>query len=230
MAPRVSSRRPILCAVLDAVALGPNPSDAARALFDAGVDWIQLRDRSLEAGALLRLACALVEARDRAGGAADNPYAVVVNRRLDIVLSAGADGAHLGFDALDPAMAASLLPESALIGVSLHSVHEVESLAEKARDNPRLHAHLYAHLAPIWDPLSKPASRPALGPDLLCRACGLGPRILAQGGLDPARAAQAIRAGASGIAVTGILGSSGNPIPVARQLREALDGQIQPKG
>jgi thiamine-phosphate diphosphorylase len=226
MAPRSSNARPILCAVLDAAALGANPADAALALFHAGVDWIQLRDRSLETDALHRLACALVEARDLARGRTKNACRVVVNRRIDIVLSTGADGVHLGFDALDPATAASLLPESALIGVSLHSVREVERFAEKAQGNP----HLYAHLAPIWDPRSKPASRPALGLDLLSDACGSGPRILAQGGLDPARAAQAIRAGAAGIAVTGILAGSESPIAAVGQLRDALDGQMLPEG
>ncbi len=230
MAPRSSRPRPILCAVLDAAALGTNPTDAALALFRAGVDWIQLRDRSLGANALLRLVGALVEARDLAGRSAADPYRVIVNRRIDIVISAAADGAHLGFDALAPTTAARLLPKNALIGVSLHSVQEVESLAENARDHGQAYARLYAHLAPIWDPLSKAVSRPALGLDELARACALGPRILAQGGLDPARAAQVIEAGAAGIAVTGILAGSGNPILAAGQLRDALDGQIRPEG
>jgi len=226
MAPRSTSARPILCAVLDATALGPNPADAALALFRAGVDWIQLRDRSLESDAILRLAGGLVEARDVARASAENPCLVIVNRRIDVALSAGADGVHLGFDALDPADAASLMPEHALIGVSLHAVREVESLAEKTRDNPRI----YAHLAPIWNPLSKPVSRPALGPERLSDASAQGLPILAQGGLDPARAIQALRAGAAGIAVSGILTSSRNPITSARQLRKALDGQNRPEG
>ncbi len=230
MAPRSSRPRPILCAVLDAAALGTNPTDAALALFRAGVDWIQLRDRSLGANALLRLVGALVEARDLAGRSAADPYRVIVNRRIDIVISAAADGAHLGFDALAPTTAARLLPKNALIGVSLHSVQEVESLTENARDHGQACARLYAHLAPIWDPLSKAVSRPALGLDELARACTLGPRILAQGGLDPARAAQVIEAGAAGIAVTGILAGSGNPILAAGQLRDALDGQIRLEG
>lgn len=226
MAPRSSSPRPVLCAVLDAAALRAKPAAAALALFEAGVDWIQLRDRSLETHALQALACALVEARDLAMDRTRNTHLVVVNRRIDIVLSTGADGVHLGFDALDPATAARLLPESALIGVSLHSVREVEQLAEIARGTSRL----YAHLAPIWDPRSKPASRPALGLDRLADACGSGPRILAQGGLDPARAAQAIRAGAAGIAVTGILTNARDSIAAVRQLRDALDRQMLPEG
>jgi len=226
MALQSSSADPILCAVLDAAALGAKPFDAALALFQAGVDWIQLRDRSLEPHALLQLTRLLVEARNRARSAERVPR-VIVNRRIDVALSAGADGVHLGFDGLDPAVAVSLLQEDALIGVSLHSVEEVATLAENAQGGHPF----YAHLAPIWDPRSKPASRPALGLDLLSRASRLGPRILAQGGLDPARAVQAIRAGASGIAVTGILGNVGNienAATAARQLRAALDRQIQP--
>jgi len=226
MAPQSSSPRPILSAVLDAAALGENPGEAALALFHAGVDWIQLRDRSLEADAHLKLAHALVEARDLARATAKSPCLIIVNRRIDIALSAVADGVHLGFDALDPTAAAALLPESALIGVSLHSLREVEKLAENSQNSPRL----YAHLAPIWNPISKPVSRPALGLEKLSNACGQGPRILAQGGLDPARAVQAIRAGAAGIAVTGMLARSGNPITAAQQLRDALDGQNQPEG
>jgi thiamine-phosphate pyrophosphorylase len=212
--------------VLDAAALGAKPADAALALFQAGVDWIQLRDRSLETHALQALARALVEARDLAMDRTKNTCRVVVNRRIDVVLSTGADGVHLGFDALDPETAARLLPESSLIGVSLHSVGEVERLAEIAQGTSRL----YAHLAPIWDPRSKPASRPPLGLDRLAEACGSGPRILAQGGLDPIRAEQAIRAGAAGIAVTGLLTASRNPISAVRRLRDALDRQILPEG
>lgn len=223
MAPRSSNARPILAAVLDAAALGPDPRDAALALFRAGVDWIQLRDRSLEATPLLRLVETIVEARDLANGETKNSYKIVVNRRVDIALSTGADGVQLGFDALLLADAASLLATHALIGVSLHSLNEVEAFARSTLGNDRL----YVHLAPIWDPNSKPASRPALGLELLSRACGPGPRILAQGGLDPTRAAQAIRAGASGIAVTGILARSENRLAAARQLRDALDGQTR---
>jgi thiamine-phosphate pyrophosphorylase len=221
MALRSSSTRPILCAVLDGAALGPDPKASALALFTAGVDWIQLRDRLLSSQALLQLAQMLVQARDAARANSTDPC-VLVNKRVDIVLAAGCDGAHLGFDALDVTTVAALLPENALIGASFHCVDEIQSLAAEMRDQPGR----YAHLAPIWDPFSKPASRPALGPDLLAKACGLGLPVIAQGGIDPSRARAAIRAGAAGIAVTGILGQSRNPISSVRQLREALDRKI----
>jgi thiamine-phosphate pyrophosphorylase len=177
------------------------------------VDWIQLRDRSLDDETSYQLAGQLVLARDQARMAA-SPR-VIVNKRVDIALAARADGVHLGFDALGDQAARTLLGDRALLGASLHSVEEVEAAAGTQFD--------YAHLAPIWDPLSKEATRPALGPAALERACRAGLPILAQGGLDPLRAAEAIEAGAAGIAVTGILGRAENPAAIARHLRAALD-------
>jgi len=228
MAQRLS-KRPVLCAVLDAPALGATPYEYARGLFEAGVDWIQLRDRSLPGESLLRLTRLLVEARDEAiddsrslrtvdSSPTEVKRRVIVNRRVDIAFSAGADGVHLGFDAMAEGDARQLLPENAIVGHSFHSPQEVESHAKPIAAENR-----YAHLAPIWDPISKKASRPALGLDLLAKACALGLPILAQGGIDEARAAEAVAAGVAGIAVTGTISGARNPTAVARQLRRALD-------
>jgi thiamine-phosphate pyrophosphorylase len=220
MAPQVSSSRPILCAVLDGAAFGSDPRAKAEALFRGGVDWIQLRDRSIETDALFGLALAVVAARDAA--IADGfPARVIVNRRVDVALAVAADGAHLGFDALESTEVAPLFSASGVVGASLHSVDEIAASLGRALS--------YAHLAPIWDPISKPATRPALGTDALAQACASGLPILAQGGLNPDRAAQAMRAGAAGIAVTGGLSRSAKPIEAARQLREALDQHIAGK-
>jgi thiamine-phosphate pyrophosphorylase len=213
------SSRAILSAVLDGAGLGEDPRKRAAALFAAGVDWIQLRDRSLPDAALFALAAALIAARDEASGnlARSEPAKrVIVNRRLDIALAVGADGVHLGFDAVGPDEARRLLGPDALVGASLHAIEEIEA----ATAGPLS----YAHLAPIWPPLSKPASRPPLGPETLARACRPGLPLLAQGGLDPQRALEAVRAGAAGIAVTGSLTGSSEANRLAGALRRALDG------
>jgi len=227
MAPQASSpRRPILCAVLDGAALGADPGRFAERLFLAGVDWIQLRDRVLEGDALYRIARALVAvARDiDAANAASsrNPPRVILNRRADIAWAAGADGVHLGFNAIAVPKARQLLGDDALIGVSLHSPTEAESALESGAN--------YAHLAPIWDPISKPASRPPLGLQKLAEAASLGLPLLAQGGLDPLRADQAVQAGAAGIAVTGQFHVNADPTSAARELRDHLDRDSPPTG
>jgi thiamine-phosphate pyrophosphorylase len=234
MARRISNQhRPILCAVLDGAALGSEPREVAMRLFLEGVDWVQLRDRTLESEALFRLGAALVSAARDAEAAIEGSVGkdlpaprreprVIVNRRVDIAIACAADGVHLGFDALEPASARRLLGTNALIGASLHSALEVETASEGGLS--------YVHLAPIWNPISKPASRPPLGSRALASAARFGLPVLAQGGLDAARATEAIEAGAAGIAVTGLLTRADDPVAVAKTLRQALDQAMPPTG
>ena len=180
-----------------------------RAIFDAGVDQVQLRDRTLEGAALLAAADRLcAAARDAA-----RTVRVVVNRRADVALAAGADGVHLGFDALPPARARALLGAKAWIGLSAHHPAEIADCSHLS----------YAQLAPIFDPLSKPAPRPALGLGALAALRAGGPPVLAQGGIEPSNAGAAIAAGAAGVAVTGFLGRAPDPARAAAALRSALD-------
>lgn len=226
MARRPSSLHPILCAVLDGDALTRDPREFAATLFEAGVDWIQLRDRRRESGELVTLAKALVAARDAVSGTTGTAAArrrVIVNKRADIALAAGADGVHLGLDALDARSVEALAPGVWSLGVSLHGLSELEALV--AGGEPVA----YAHLAPIWSPRSKPAERPELGLEALRRAVGIAARkgllLLAQGGLDAERAAAVVAAGAAGIAVTGCVSQAVDPAAAAQALRRALDAQ-----
>jgi thiamine-phosphate pyrophosphorylase len=201
----------ILSLVLDATHLPGDVPARVAALVEAGVDWLQVRDRSLEAAALhVFVDGVLAGARAGPRGAR-----VVVNRRIDVALSCGADGVHLGFDAMCVADARALLPASALVGVSGHSPGDVQRAAAEGAD--------YVHLAPIFDPISKPAERPALGLGALREAAAMGIRVLAQGGLDPARARAALDAGAAGVAITGDILMAPDPVAAARLLREAMD-------
>jgi thiamine-phosphate pyrophosphorylase len=178
------------------------------------VDWVQIRERTLESGALLALAREISNtARDAARG---RPVSVLVNRRVDIALAIEAGGVHLGFDAMTPGDASALLGPEAAIGRSLHDADEID---RAVRDGAT-----YAHLAPIWAPRSKPATRPALGAAALGPACARGLPVLAQGGLSAERCAEAIAAGAAGVAVTGAILMAEDPGAATESLRRALDG------
>ena len=200
----------MLCWVADAPALERLGASGVSAVLGAGVDCVQVRDRSCEAAELLTR----VDAVCRAAQETPRPVRVLVNRRVDVARCAGADGVHLGFDALPPERARALLPEGAWIGLSAHSAEEVA----------RAQGVDYAHLAPIFTPLSKPPERPALGLRALAEACRQGPPVWAQGGLDASRAAEAVAAGAAGIAVSGAISLAADPPRATRSLRAALDG------
>ncbi|RIL00108.1 MAG: thiamine phosphate synthase [Proteobacteria bacterium] len=208
-------QRPVLCLVTDRRSARRPLEEIVAAAVEGGVDWVQIRERDLEGGALLAL-CDRVGAAARAAAARrGGAVRVLINRRVDVALACGADGAHLGFDALPVRAARALLAAPASIGVSAHAPDELRAAARDGAD--------YAHLAPIFAPLSKPAERPPLGLEAL-RAPADGLPVLAQGGVEPSNAGAILRAGAAGVAVTGAIQDSSDPHAAARSLRRALDG------
>jgi thiamine-phosphate pyrophosphorylase len=195
--------------VFDAPALARCGDAGLREVCDAGVDWLQLRDRSLSGAALLTAADRAVAA----ARSAQRSVRVVVNRRADVARAAGADGVHLGFDAVRAEQARTLLGRQAWIGVSAHDPAAVGG--EPDAD--------YVHLAPIFAPLSKTSDRTPLGLAGLRAASRAGVRVIAQGGIEPANAREVLAAGAAGVAVTGAIASALDPARAARALRSALD-------
>jgi thiamine-phosphate pyrophosphorylase len=201
----------ILELVLDRARMSSDVQGQVRAWVEAGVDWLQIRERGIDSGALFAFARDVL-----AGARSANPQArVLVNRRVDVALATGADGVHLGFDAMAVQDARALLGPSVLIGVSCHAISEVQHAADDGAD--------YVHLAPIFDPISKPATRAALGLDVLKAATRMGVRVIGQGGLDESRAGAAVRVGAAGVAVTGPVLLAHDPLAAVRALRDALD-------
>jgi thiamine-phosphate diphosphorylase len=184
------------------------------AAVSAGVDWVQIRERTLEGAALLELCDRIGAAARAAARRAGRAVRLVVNRRADVALASAADGLHLGWDAMDPVSARALLGPQVAIGMSLHGPDEVGS-ADGCD---------YVQLAPIFAPLSKSApSRAPLGLAGVRAAAGRGVPVLAQGGVDAGNAGALCDAGAAGVAVTGAILMAGDPQAAAAALRRALD-------
>jgi len=175
----------------------------------AGVDWVQVRERALDGAELLAFAEDMAAAARR--GARE--VRITVNRRADVALAIGADGVHLGFDAMDVAAARRVLGEEALVGVSTHSVDEVRAAAGAS----------YVHLAPVFAPLSKPATREALGLAAVEAAARFSVPVIAQGGVDASNAGAVRAAGAAGVAVTGAILMADDPATATAALRRALE-------
>ncbi len=198
--------------------IGGDPGEQLRKIRAAvagGVDWVQLRDREAETGDLLAFAEALRVACD---GAADTR--LLINRRVDVALAIGADGAHLGYDAaasgdVRAAWLASDAAAEPLLGVSAHSSKEALNAWRAGAD--------YVHLAPIYPPLSKHAERPPLGLAPLAELGRAGVAVFAQGGIQVDQIPSIVEAGARGIAVTGAILGAGDCERAARELRGALD-------
>lgn len=205
--------RPILYYITDSSQLetpGGEPHQRVDALLDrigaafrAGVDWVQVREKRMPVRAL----CGLVERAARLpekGGAK-----LLVNERLDVALACGADGVHLPADSLPAGAVRRATPRDFLVGVSCHTVEEVEAAGREGAS--------FAVLGPIF---VTPGKGPPLGVDLLRQACGrVVPSplpVLALGGLTLESAAACLDAGAAGLAAIRLFQTAEVATTVAR--------------
>ena len=195
----------LLCYVTDRHLLrSQQPSGAASAedllvriecAVDAGVDWIQIREKDLPARELLDLTRrAIAVSRKDANAHAR----VIVNDRLDVAIAAGAAGVHLGGASIPVAEAvqwcrAGNAPPDFMVGASCHDVQEAIA-AERAGGN-------YIFFGPIYETPAKMKFGAPQGVDKLAEVCrSVQTPVLAIGGIDDENAGTCLRAGAAGIA------------------------------
>jgi thiamine-phosphate pyrophosphorylase len=151
----------------------------------SGIDWIQIREKDLDARSLASL---VQQALLRAGSAR-----ILVNSRADIALACGAAGLHLPADSPPPSAWRPICPPGFLIGVSCHGIDDLIE-AEKRGAN-------YALFSPVFRPLSKDDLRPVHGIEGLRRACAaVRIPVLALGGITAENAPLCLAAGAAGVA------------------------------
>ncbi len=144
---------------------------------------IQLREKDLERDELIRLGRTLRSAFDGV---------LIVNGDLEVALACDADGVHLPSDASWREVGACVRQHGLLLGVSTHSLEELETAAEAG-------AH-YALFGPVFDSPEKRRFGPAQGLERLRMAAGADLPVLAVGGVDAGNAAAIAHAGAHGVA------------------------------
>ena len=185
--------------------------DLVPELAGAGVDVVQLREKEMDAGPMLRVAQGLA-LMCRAAGV---PF--FVNDRPDVALAARADGVHVGQDDLPVPVARRIA--SGLVGWSTHSVEQIDEVL--AWDEPPD----YIAVGPVFETPTKPG-RPATGVDLLRYASKTVPAGLpwfAIGGIDGWNLAEVLDAGARRIVVVRAIATAPDPAEAAAELRATLD-------
>lgn len=161
----------------------------AQYAVDARVDCIQIRERDLEARALVDVAAAVV------GLTRGTSTRVVISDRVDVALASGADGVHLRGDSMPAVLARRLAPPGFLIGRSVHNVREaVESAGAD-----------YLIAGTVWPTPSKPEGHRLLGLEgLAAIVAAVSVPVLAIGGVTTSRVADVAAAGAAGVAAIGL--------------------------
>jgi thiamine-phosphate pyrophosphorylase len=160
---------------------------------DAGVEYIQLREKDLETRALEDLA---LKAMAALGGSRTK---LLINSRTDVALACGAHGVHLPANDVAASEVRSIFARAGrigpMIGVSTHSASEV-ALAEA-------HGASFAVFGPVFE---KNGSTNREGLEQLRRICHRTDAaqppmpVWALGGITVENAQQCAEAGAAGIA------------------------------
>lgn len=99
--------------------VGKNLLTQVEAALRGGVRAVQLREKDLSAKELLPLAWQMRELTNHYDAK------LLINREIDVAISVGADGVHLGGDSLPVIAARKRLGPDRLIGVSTHAIDEV---------------------------------------------------------------------------------------------------------
>ena len=166
----------------------------ARRWADEGVEYVQLREKWMEAGELVGLAVEMVGIFREHGGRTK----LLVNGRADVAVAAGADGVHLtaGHDELTPEQVRRVFAANgreAVVSVSCHTVEEVG----RARE-----ADLIL-FGPVFEKrVEGEVVVEGMGLGSLREACevGGGVPVLALGGVGGENIGTCLDAGAGGVA------------------------------
>jgi thiamine-phosphate pyrophosphorylase len=154
-------------------------------LENAGVDMVQIRERSLSTRELVHVvtACLLNCRRIR----------LLVSARVDVALACGAHGVHLPGGSPPASAWRAIVPPGFRIGASCHSADDAKTAQLGGAD--------FVVVAPVFNPLSKTAHRQALGIQELGRIChSVTLPVFALGGVTLRNAAECHAAGAAGVA------------------------------
>ncbi len=182
--------------------------ETTRAAIEGGVSIVQLREKTMEGGPLLRRARQLRELTR------DSDVLLIINDRIDIAHLCDADGVHLGQQDLSPQEARKILGPDAIIGLSTHQPEEAAAAALQGVD--------YIGVGPIFETNTK-QHRQAAGLDYIAaaRAVSTLPHY-AIGHVDEETVDEVLAAGATRIAVcTGIIDRP-DPSAAARNLAAKL--------
>ena len=112
----------------EVVSGGRSHAEISREAIAGGADAIQLRDKMSGIQALLTAGKEIRKITQKT-------YTLfIVNDRLDVALSCGADGVHLGQDDLRVDVARQIVPPGFIIGVSVGSVAEAVKAEQDGAD------------------------------------------------------------------------------------------------
>jgi thiamine-phosphate pyrophosphorylase len=189
------------------------PSTVALAVR-GGVTVVQLRDPAASDAELVTLGRALVTALE------GSTVPLLINDRVHLVETIGAQGAHIGQSDLGIDEARAMLGDGAYLGLSAQTVEHVAAARRHGR-----HSLDYLGVGPIWAQTTKPDAAAPGGIELLRAVLAVSPwPCVAIGGIDSTRAPIVRAAGVAGVAVVSAICGRADVMAAASEIRSAWDG------
>jgi len=174
-------------------------------MFQAGVDIIQLRDKSADDATLYRLS------RRGAEVARQNQKFFVVNDRADIAAASGAQGVHVGQEELPVEAVRRVVGPDVMIGVSTHCIAQVRAAVLDGAD--------CIGCGPTFPSLTKSFGEFS-GLDFLRAVSGeTALPAFAIGGIDETNLVAVMATGIHGVAVSSGILSAAGPFEMATRMR-----------
>ena len=182
---------------------------AIEAAIRGGVTTIQLRFKNIDDRSFVDLAKPLV-AICRLHG-----IQLIVNDRIDLALVIGADGIHLGVDDLPLEDAKRLAPTGFQIGYSPETDEQIRQASDRGAT--------YLGIGPVYATATKADAGEPLGLEEFSRRRSLTELpVVGIGGINVSNAADVVRHGATGVAISSAILSANNIETAARSIRQAI--------
>ena len=197
-----------LYAITDRRLCAPQPlAEVVRELLDAGVRFLQVREKDLRPEELQTLADPIVRLCH------DYDARALINACPEAATAVGADGVHLPGAAGPVEKIRAVSGRPWLVGCSTHDAEEVRKREAQGAD--------FVVFGPVHPTDSKPGYGPAQGPAGLRRIVeSVELPVFALGGVSPDRVKACLDAGAFGVAVMSGLMRAGRRERVRAYLRE----------
>jgi thiamine-phosphate diphosphorylase len=207
------TRLPPLLVLTDrkaAAARGRTLAEMVAAAGEAGAVGVVFREKDLAPAERRKLGSEVAAAMRPDG-------TLLVASDAPLAAELGAAGVHLAAD--DP----SPVPTPTVIGRSCHDHAELQAAVAEGVD--------YVTVSPVYPTVSKPGYGPALGGEGLRALTALpdAPPVYALGGVDSARVAECLAAGAVGVAVMGAVMAAEDPAAAVTELLAALEASSRVK-
>lgn len=184
--------------------------EIAKDVLEGGAKVIQLRDKNKTDREMFEIAKEMSKLCHAYGA-----Y-LIVDDRVDVALTSGADGVHLGPEDIPVFEVKKIAPESFIIGATAHSVEEALKAQEEGAD--------YLGVGSIFPTTTKRREIVLIGVEGLKEiVASVTIPVVAIGGIKLEHVEEILKTGASGVAVCSYLLSQPNIVEATRRMRMEID-------